>query len=75
MNARRFLAVRAECGTFAAHVWRFRDPAALSRDLRARGFQFVGPTICESFMQAVGIRNDHERGCHRRAAIARRARA
>ena len=37
--------------------------AAMSRALKTRGFKFVGPTICYAFMQAVGMVNDHERGC------------
>jgi len=64
-NARAFLTVQREFGTFDAYVWRFTDKDKLSKELRARGFRFVGPTIVESFMQAVGIRNDHERGCYR----------
>ncbi|TMF53508.1 MAG: DNA-3-methyladenine glycosylase I [Chloroflexi bacterium] len=43
-----------------------------SKDLKKRGFRFVGPTIVESFMQAVGIRNDHERTCYRWAELTRR---
>ena len=66
-NAKGFLAVAEEHGSFDAYVWRFRDPAELSRDLRKRGFRFVGPTICESFMEAVGILDHHERGCFRRS--------
>ena len=42
---------------------------ALSKDLAAHGFKFVGPTICYAFMQAVGLVNDHLVGCHRHAAI------
>src|SRR5437867_12025581 len=61
------LVLRKELGTFDRHVWGFHDKDALSKDLKERGFRFVGPTIVESFMQAVGIRNDHERGCYRRA--------
>jgi DNA-3-methyladenine glycosylase I len=38
---------------------------AMSRDLRARGFRFVGPTICYALMQAAGLVNDHEVGCYR----------
>ncbi|NDU92250.1 MAG: DNA-3-methyladenine glycosylase I, partial [Ferrovum sp.] len=41
----------------------------LSRDLRQRGFKFVGPTICYAFMQAVGLVNDHLLSCHRHAAL------
>jgi DNA-3-methyladenine glycosylase I len=66
-NAKAFLAVAREYGTFDTYVWGFRDPADLSRDLRKRGFRFVGPTICESFMEATGLLNHHERGCFRRA--------
>jgi DNA-3-methyladenine glycosylase I len=92
-NARAFLAVQAEHGSFAAYLWRFvggrprqerrRSPAdlpaetplsrALSADLRARGFRFVGPTICYAFMQAVGLVNDHTLDCFRRAPVARLA--
>ncbi len=84
-NARAFLAVQREFGSFDAYVWRFvggrpvrnawrelaelpaRTPEseALSRDLRRRGFGFVGPTICYAFMQAVGMVNDHLVGCFR----------
>jgi len=72
-NARAFLAVRAEHGSFDAYVWRFRDPVPLSKDLRRRGFRFVGPTIVEAFMEATGILDHHERGCFRRRRAARRA--
>ncbi|MDP9281040.1 MAG: DNA-3-methyladenine glycosylase I [Chloroflexota bacterium] len=65
-NAKAFLAVAEEHGSFDSYVWRFRDPAELSRDLRKRGLRFVGPTICESFMEAIGMVNHHERGCFRR---------
>jgi len=44
---------------------------ALSKDLRKRGFTFVGPTICYAFMQAVGMVNDHVLGCFRRSEVAR----
>jgi DNA-3-methyladenine glycosylase I len=90
-NARSFLAVQREHGSFDQYVWRFvggrsihntwRSPRevpaetdvsrAMSRDLKARGFRFVGPTICYAFMQAVGLVNDHTVGCSRRAALAR----
>jgi DNA-3-methyladenine glycosylase I len=66
-NAKAFLAVAREHGSFDAYLWRFRDAAELSRELRRRGFRFVGPTICESFMEAVGLLDHHERGCYRRA--------
>ena len=44
---------------------------AMSRDLRTRGFSFVGPTICYAFMQSAGLVNDHEIGCFRYAEVAR----
>jgi DNA-3-methyladenine glycosylase I len=92
-NARVFLAVQREHGTFDAYMWRFVDgrpvqnrwraprdvPAetetarALSRDLKARGFGFVGPTICYAFMQATGMVNDHLVGCFRRREVERLA--
>ena len=93
-NARAFLEVQAEFGSFDAYVWRFVDgkpkrnawralgqvPAvtpeaeALSRDLRARGFKFVGPTICYAHMQATGMVNDHLVSCFRYRDIGRAAR-
>jgi DNA-3-methyladenine glycosylase I len=93
-NARAFLTVQKECGSFDAYVWRFvggrprqsafsshqRVPAeteesrALSRDLRRRGFRFVGPTICYALMQATGLTNDHTTNCFRYGELARPAR-
>lgn len=84
-NARAFLAVQKEFGSFDAYLWTFVGgrprqnawssarcvPArtsqsdALSRDLKGRGFRFVGRTICYAFMQAVGLVNDHTRECFR----------
>jgi len=84
-NARAFLKVQEEFGSFAAYQWRFVDgrplqnawpsskevPAstpvsdALSRDLKQRGFRFVGSTICYAHMQAVGMVNDHPVDCFR----------
>ena len=72
-NAKAFLEVEDEHGTFDAYAWRFREPKALSADLRKRGFRFVGPTIVESFMEATGMLDHHERRCFRRGAT-RRAR-
>ena len=65
-NAKAFLVVAVEHGSFDAYVWRYRDPVVMSRELRKRGFRFVGPTICESFMEAVGMLDHHEVGCYRR---------
>jgi len=84
-NARAFLRVRDEFGSFSAYQWRFVDgrpirnrwqsleeiPArtpgsdAMSRDLKNRGFSFVGPTIVYAHMQAVGMVNDHLVNCFR----------
>jgi DNA-3-methyladenine glycosylase I len=82
-NARAFLAIQKEFGSFDKYVWQFvngkplkrkrgapvlpytPDSDALSRDLLKRGFKFVGSTICYSFMQAVGMVNDHEPTCFR----------
>ena len=46
------------------------ESAAMSRDLRARGFRFVGPTICHAFMQSAGMVNDHMVTCFRHAEVA-----
>ena len=46
---------------------------ALSRDLKKHGFRFVGPTVCYSFMQAVGLVNDHTTSCFRYAELTRQA--
>jgi DNA-3-methyladenine glycosylase I len=84
-NARAFLAVQKEHGSFDAYVWRFvagrplvNRPAArsgvpartdvsdaMSRDLKKRGFRFVGSTICYAFMQACGLVDDHVATCFR----------
>lgn len=70
-NARRVLDVRREFGSFSKYVWSFagRGAEALSKDLRRRGFRFVGPTTVYAFMQAVGLVNDHEESCFRRREI------
>ena len=84
-NARAFVAVQKEFGSFDSYVWRFVEgtpvrntwntpgqiPAtspesdALSKDLKKRGFTFVGSTICYAFMQAIGMVNDHAIDCFR----------
>jgi DNA-3-methyladenine glycosylase I len=84
-NAKAFLRVQKEFGSFDRYLWQFvggkplRDRRrslkdlpvrtdlsdALSRDLKRRGFRFVGSTICYAFMQAVGLVNDHVTGCFR----------
>ena len=88
-NARAFLDVQRECGSFDAYAWRFVDgrpklnawhtlaevPAktaesdAFSRDLKKRGFTFVGSTIMYAFMQATGMVNDHLVECFRHAPL------
>lgn len=82
-NARAFMAIQKEFGSFDEYIWKFvngkplkrkrgmaiqsRTPVSdsLSRDLIQRGFKFVGSMICHSFMQAVGLVNDHEPKCFR----------
>lgn len=89
INARAFLEVQAQFGSFDSYIWKFTDgqtiqnrwsvaaeiPAsdarseAMSRDLKRRGFKFVGPTICYAFMQATGMINDHTTNCYRHAQL------
>jgi DNA-3-methyladenine glycosylase I len=84
-NAKSFLVIQEEFGSFHDYAWRFvngrpvkglwksqaqipvttRESEALSQDLKLRGFNFVGSTICYSFMQAVGMVNDHFATCFR----------
>ncbi|MEA1888711.1 MAG: DNA-3-methyladenine glycosylase I [Pseudomonadota bacterium] len=88
-NARFFLDVQEEFGSFDDYIWQFTDglviqnnwathseiPAntlesdAMSKDLKKRGFRFVGSTICYAFMQAVGMVNDHTIDCYRHAEL------
>lgn len=90
-NAKAFLEVQKEFGTFDRYIWEFvggkpiqnrwkrlRDiPAktaqsdAMSRDLKRRGFKFVGSTICYAYMQSVGMVNDHTVDCFRYRATPR----
>ena len=82
-NARRAVALRQEYPSLAAYLWRWEPPAgqpespvpahtpgstALSRDLKRRGWTFVGPTTVYAFMQAMGLVDDHHPGCCRRPA-------
>jgi DNA-3-methyladenine glycosylase I len=71
VNARAVLDVRKEHGSFSRYVWGFRDAEALSKDLKKRGFRFVGPTTVYAFMQAVGMVNDHDENCFRRHEVVR----
>jgi DNA-3-methyladenine glycosylase I len=72
-NARATVALRAET-PLPELVWSFRqsaDATALAKELKHRGFAFVGPTTAYSTMQACGLVNDHERGCFVRAEVGR----
>ena len=84
-NARAFLAVQEELGSFDAYIWSFvgghplvnrwrrteqlpassPESEALSKDLKRRGFGFVGPTVCYAHLQAAGLVNDHLVSCYR----------
>ena len=72
-NARRVLEVQKEFGSLSKYVWSFArlGAEALSKDLKKRGFRFVGPTTVHAFMQAVGMVNDHDEQCFRRREVAR----
>lgn len=72
-NARCALELIEEQGSLAHYFWACerQAPATLAKDLRARGWRFVGPTTVESFMQAMGLRNDHFTGCAARPVIER----
>lgn len=82
-NARAFLAIQKEFGSFDTYIWQFvggapkinrfeglgdipaktAEAEAMSKDLKKRGFKFIGPTICYAFMQACGMVNDHVLDC------------
>jgi DNA-3-methyladenine glycosylase I len=90
-NARRAQELAKQEGSLAAYVWRFEPKAeelaapqtastsaasiAMSKDLKKRGWAFVGPTTVYAFMQAMGLINDHAEQCvvRKQAARARRA--
>lgn len=64
LSAKAYLAIRKEFGSFDKFIWQLADDAKrMSKELLRRGFQFVGPTICYAFMQAVGMVDDHAKGC------------
>ncbi len=89
-NARAFLAIQEEFGSFDTYIWRFVEgrpivnefkemaevPAEtelsrnISKDLKSRGFSFVGPTIIYAHMQATGLVNDHLVSCFRHRELA-----
>jgi DNA-3-methyladenine glycosylase I len=62
-NARRALDLQDEFGSLAAYVWRWDAAKPLSKDLKTRGWRFIGPTTTYSFMQAMGLVNDHAAEC------------
>lgn len=84
-NAKAFLKLQKEFGSFDKYIWQFtgyktivnkhkhiksvpatsKESDAMSKDLKSRGFRFVGSTICYAFMQAAGMVNDHITDCHR----------
>ena len=84
-NAKAFLEVQKEFGSFDKYIWGFiggktlknkwksmnqvpattKESEAMSKDLKKRGFEFVGSTICCAFMQATGMVNDHTTDCFR----------
>lgn len=84
-NAKAFLQIQKEFGTFDKYIWSFvggkpiknkwktikeipvstPESDAMSKDLKKRGFKFVGTTICYAYMQAVGMVNDHTTDCFR----------
>ena len=88
-NARAFLKIRQEFGSFDRYIWRFTNYSpiqnnwqksneipvmtdlsqSISKDLKKRGFSFVGPTICYAFMQAIGMVNDHLTCCYRHSQL------
>ncbi len=84
-NAKAFMMVQKEFGSFDKYIWQFtggktkqnnpkeikhvpstsKESDLMSKDLKGRGFRFVGSTICYAFMQAAGMVNDHLVDCHR----------
>lgn len=90
-NARKYLEVQDEFGSFAGFLWQFvegrprqnvwrslgevpsstTESDAMSRELKKRGFKFVGTTICYALMQAIGMVNDHLSDCFRHEEIRR----
>ena len=89
-NARCFLKIQEEFGSFDAYMWSFvggvplarsrikslkdypttsKESDTMSKDLKSRGFRFLGSTICYAHMQATGLVNDHSKDCFRRKEI------
>lgn len=85
-NARSFLEIQKEFGSFDIYLWSFvggktihqafdklsdypthtAESDALAKDLKKRGFKFMGTTVCYAYMQAVGLVNDHQKNCFKR---------
>ena len=94
-NARAFLQVQKEFGSFDRYIWQFvngnpiqnswrkmtdipsstHESVAMSKDLKKRGFKFIGATICYAFMQAVGMVNDHVVDCFRYKELKKKRKA
>jgi DNA-3-methyladenine glycosylase I len=90
-NAKAFMAVQKEFGSFDRYIWQFTEGKtidhqitdmgttpvstpesdAMSKDLKKRGFKFVGTTICYAYMQAAGMVNDHLTTCFRHDEVLR----
>lgn len=88
-NAKAFIEVQKEFGSFDKYIWDFVDGKPIqntiksmddvqaktelsdkiSKDLKKRGFKFIGSTICYAFMQAVGLVNDHAEYCYRNEEV------
>jgi DNA-3-methyladenine glycosylase I len=95
INARAFLQVQKEFGSFDRYIWQFvngnpiqnswrkmtdipsstPESDAMRKDLKKRGFKFIGPTICYAFMQAVGMVNDHVVDCFRYKELKKKRKA
>lgn len=83
INARVFLDIKAEWGTFSKYIWHFTDgnivretgktnselSDKISKDLKKKGMKFVGTTIVYSYLQAIGIIDSHEKECFKSAAF------
>ncbi len=88
-NARKFLDIQNEYGSFDTYIWSFVDgkpiknswrklsdvptstpaSATMSKELKKKGFKFIGPTTCYAYMQAVGMVNDHLTSCFRYSEV------
>lgn len=69
-NAKRFQDVQKEFGSFAKYMWSWKKAELWAKDLKERGFKFLGPTVLYAHMQAAGMVNDHIVDCFRRNQVA-----